>query len=348
MKAAVFCGPGDIRLREVADPLVGPDDLVIRVKVCGICGTDLHGYREGLFVTPGQIMGHEFSGQVAEVGAQVSGFNVGDRVAAIPLVPCYRCERCEQGNYHLCVDSLRTNLAYGQPGAFAEYVKIPKPGKLPTIFPLPNEVSDEEGALVEPLSVALRCLARAQPAPGDTVLVLGAGILGQLTAQVFRVMGGSKVVVADVSERRLTAAQELGATGIIYAGREDTVQAMRRLTADAALGLGRPGIVVDFAGIPTTFAQALRIVRPGGKVMVPALYEQRVEFDPSIIAQKDLQVIGSIGYLTEPAKAVELLGAHRVQVRPLITHEFPLDHISEAFAVAIQPEVSVKVVVRSS
>src|ERR671934_1254596 len=154
MKAAVFRGVKNVQVEEVATPRAGAEDVVVAVKACGICGSDLHTYTHGSFVEPGQVMGHEFVGEVVEAGDAVQGISVGDRVTASPLQPCMECPRCAEGRYNLCGKAWTQGIAYGKPGAFAELVQIPnsKPGE--NVFPLGDEVSDDAGSLTEPLAVA--------------------------------------------------------------------------------------------------------------------------------------------------------------------------------------------------
>src|ERR687886_788037 len=171
MKAAVFKGVQDIRVEDVPEPEAGPRDVVVQVNACGICGSDLHTYLHGSFVQPGQVMGHEFSGRVVEAGPEVAGLQVGDRVTAIPIVPCGKCARCAEGRYNLCENAWTSGLAYGRPGAFAERIRIPGAVVGENIFVLGDDVSDEEGATVEPLAVAVHAVNLVERVEGATALV---------------------------------------------------------------------------------------------------------------------------------------------------------------------------------
>ena len=156
-------GIKDLAVEEVETPRAGPEDVVVAVAACGICGSDLHTYLHGSFVEPGQVMGHEFVGEVVEAGADVQGISVGDRVTASPLVPCNECARCAEGRYNLCGKAWTQGLAYGRPGAFAEMIRIPGSIAGENVFPLGDDVSDEAGALVEPLAVAVHAVKLAEP-----------------------------------------------------------------------------------------------------------------------------------------------------------------------------------------
>src|SRR5689334_19967659 len=186
MKAAVFRGVEDMQVEDVPEPEGGPDDVVVAVKAVGVCGSDLHTYLHGSLVQPGQIMGHEFAGEVVAAGELVEGVAVGDRLTASPLVPCNDCPRCAEGRYNLCAAAWTQGLAYGRPGAFAERIKIPHPVPGENVFPLGDDISDEAGALVEPLAVAVHAVKLAEPVSGATALVLGLGTIGLQVVQVLR------------------------------------------------------------------------------------------------------------------------------------------------------------------
>ena len=177
MKAAVYEGIRDVRVQTIPDPTPTPDDIVLRVKACGICGSDLHSYTTGAFITPGQVMGHEFSGEVIEVGRHVVDMAPGDRVTAMPFNACYHCAICLRGDYHLCRNLAGTAIAYGLPGGFAEYLRVPRATLGRNVFKLPESLDDLTGATVEPLAVAVHAVGLANPEIGARVVVLGAGLI---------------------------------------------------------------------------------------------------------------------------------------------------------------------------
>jgi (R,R)-butanediol dehydrogenase/meso-butanediol dehydrogenase/diacetyl reductase len=340
MKAAVFQGIKDIRVEEVDDPQAGPEDVVVAVSVCGICGSDLHTYEHGSFVAPGQIMGHEFSGEVVEAGDQVSGLQVGDRVTALPLVPCGDCPRCLEGRYNLCASAWTTGLAYGRPGAFAERIQIPRsiPGQ--NVFKLADGMSDEEGATVEPLAVAVHAVRLAGDVEGQTALVLGLGTIGQQVVQVLRANGVRRVVGIDLSELRLRAAATLGADAVDGAAGIDRA-------IDAALGEGEEiDVVFECSGVPKLANAALDTIKAGGTIVVLALYDDPVTFNPTALVQKEIRMQGSIAYTSDDfGAAVELLASGRAKADPLITHRHGLDDVMEAFETQLSKDESLKVLV---
>jgi len=194
MKAAVFKGVEDLRVEDVPEPEPGPDDVVVAVKAVGVCGSDLHTFLHGSFVQPGQIMGHEFAGEVVAAGDAVEGVAVGDRLTASPLVPCHDCPRCAEGRYNLCAAAWTQGLAYGRPGAFAERIMIPRPVPGQNVFPLSDDISDEAGALVEPLAVGVHAVKLAGNVEGATALVLGLGTIGLQVVQALRARGVAHVI----------------------------------------------------------------------------------------------------------------------------------------------------------
>lgn len=195
MRAAVYHGPGQIAVQDLPRPVAGSGEIVVAVSACGICGTDLHVYRKGLLAEPGAVLGPEFSGRVVEVGAGVAGIQVGDRVTAAPVMPCRDCARCRVGESHLCERAFRRTLGLRAPGALAEFVRVPSARLGETVHLLPPEVSDELGALVEPLTVAMHALHLAGLGLNDQIVIFGAGTIGQQALEAVR-HGGRVVAVA--------------------------------------------------------------------------------------------------------------------------------------------------------
>jgi threonine dehydrogenase-like Zn-dependent dehydrogenase len=226
MKVAVMRGPRDIIVEEAPYPRLEPDGVIIRIRACGICGSDLHMYRHGP-PAPWR-MGHEFSGDVVEVGADVSGVAVGDRIAAMCGEGCGHCYWCRQGQWLKC--SEMKLLGYGMEGAFAEYVSIPHLEMGRYAAGLPASLTYEVGATAEPLSVGLYAVDRSRPRPEDTVVVIGAGVIGLCIVRVLRDRGFKNVIVSGRRSGRLKLAEESGAGVVVDAAREDIVARVRELT----------------------------------------------------------------------------------------------------------------------
>lgn len=340
MKAAVFRGVKNLQVEEVAPPEAGANDVVVRVSACGICGSDLHTYLHGSFVAPGQVMGHEFVGVVVEAGSDVTAVAVGDRVTGSPLVPCNECARCQEGRFNLCATAWTQSIAYGRPGAFAELLRIPNPVRGENIFVLGDDVSDDAGALTEPLAVAVHAVKLAEPVAGATVVVLGLGTIGQQVVQALRARGAGRVIGLDLSPLRLEAAGRLGAEPVDgAAGPEEGLRSV--------LGEGEEiDIIFECSGVSALASAALEQVRSGGTIVVLALYDDPVTLNATALVQKEIRLQGSIAYTGEDfADAVELLRAGKAQSSPLITQRAPLDDVGEAFEVQLQKHRSLKVVV---
>lgn len=340
MKAAVFKGIENLEVEEVADPELGPEDVVARVHVCGICGSDLHTYTHGSFVEPGQVMGHEFAAEIVRVGNAVTELAVGDRITASPIVPCMKCARCREGRYNLCAQAWTSGIAYGRPGAFAEFLKIPKPVVGQNVFKLGDEMNDEAGAMVEPLAVAVHAVKLAEPVAGTTALVLGLGTIGQEVIQTLRARGARRIIGTDLSALRLEAAAKLGADAV------DGSQGLDSTLSSALREDEEIDVVFECSGVPALAAAAIEHVKAGGTIVVLALYDDPVTFNPTMLVQKEIRLQGSIAYTAADfADAVELLRSGAAQVGPLITHREPLEKVSEAFSVQLEKNQSIKVVV---
>lgn len=331
MKAAVMRGIKDIRTETVPDPVLEPHGVIIKVKACGICGSDLHVYKRD---EQGTIFGHEFSGDVVSVGDQVKGIAPGMRVTAVGFRPCGKCFWCSQGKGHRC--SNMALLGYQFPGAMAEYVHIPFAALGRTVFPLPEELSYEEAASVEPLSISYFSVNRAQPKPDESVAVLGLGVIGLYAIQVLKSFGVTRILASGRRAARLRAATECGADVVIDAASQDPTAAVMDATANMGVNT-----VVECAGQQATFDQAVAMARGGGKILLVGIYEQPLTWDPLPAISKNLSLIGCLGG-NFPA-SIELLRSGKVSARPLITHRFTLDQAAEAFRAQLQDPGAIKV-----
>ena len=340
MKTAVFKGVEKLEIEDAPRPEPGSADVVVKVRACGICGSDLHSYLQGSFVEPGQVMGHEFAGEVVQMGQAVRGLSVGDRVTALPIVPCMECARCREGRINLCERAWTTAIAYGRPGAFAEYVNVAEAVPGHNVFALGGDISDEAGALLEPLAVAVHAVRLAEPVQHATALVLGLGTIGQLVLQVLRARGAGRILATDISQVRLDAASASGAETV------DGKDGLARALASFVGGEDEVDVVFECTGVPELAGVAIDVVRPGGTIVVLALYDDPMTLNPSVIVQKEIRLQGSIAYTTEDFRdAVELLRSGVAQVTQLITHREPLERIGEAFGTQLRKGESIKVLV---
>lgn len=316
-----FTGKESVEVRDAESPAPGPGEVVLRVKACGICGTDLH-YYEGTFpFSQKRSPGHEFCGEVAEVGEGVTGFTPGDRVVVEPLRRCGECDNCKSGRYHICEkNSLATDQSQG---AMAEYVAVPAY----TLYRLPPEVDYELAALTEPLAVCVHGLHIVDLKPGERVLVLGSGTIGLLTTFAAAAIG-AEVIATYRHDHQGEAALALGASRVV------------RDTETAGLERERIDVVVEtIGGTAATLQQAVGIVRAGGRISVLGVFSQPQMVNMLFLVLKDVKMVGGITYCRPGDKsdfdvAIELLKEHGDRARKIISHKFSLEDAAKAFATA--------------
>jgi (R,R)-butanediol dehydrogenase/meso-butanediol dehydrogenase/diacetyl reductase len=333
MKAAVFRDfNGPLAIEEIAEPLPAVDQVLIRVARCGICGSDLHMTREpALGIQPGAVLGHEFSGEVVELGAQVQGFKVGDRVAVAPVRGCGRCPSCLNGEPAWCESMLL------QGGGYAELVVAADRQCLK----LPAQTSVEDGALVEPLAVALHGVALSGMSQGARVLVLGAGPIGLAVAFWARRLGATDVAVVDLVPLQAERALRLGATHFVPGG-EDVVSRV-----NIVLG-GMPEVVFECVGMPGVLAQALEHVRPRGTIVMLGLCTTTDGFVPFRAVVKEVRLLASAFYsMHEYHKSLDMLEGGDAVPRDLITDTVPLAALPWVFESLRHRTSQCKVLVRT-
>ena len=329
MKAAVFQGSGrPLEIRTVPDPEPGPSELVLAVRACGICGSDLHlseiaDTAGGMAPMPaGTVMGHEFAGEVAAVGRAVAErVRVGDRVTALPFIACGSCAACLDGRGHRCAAVVSTGLGRN-PGGYAEYVRV----GVHEAVALPPEVSDRAGAMVEPLSVGLHAVERAGLRPGEAVMVIGAGPIGLAVSLWARFMGASHVITSDLSPERADRALAMGATAVVHAGSEDAVAAVKRLCGR------RAEVVFDCVGVPGSQQLAMDAAPTNGRVVVAGVCMQPDRILPVKAITKELDVRYVFGYgKRDFALTIDMLAAGRIDAMPMLSETVGLDAFPAAF-----------------
>jgi (R,R)-butanediol dehydrogenase/meso-butanediol dehydrogenase/diacetyl reductase len=315
VKAAVFRGIGQIEVTDVPQPEPRPGEVVVRVAYCGICGSDLEALHTGMY-EPGLIIGHEFSGTIAEVGAEVTGWQVGDRVVVNSVIPCTECVSCREGRLDAC-DSLAM-IGVTHDGGMAEYMKAPARG----LHGLPAEVSVHQGALVEPLAVSLQGVRRSRLKVGDAVLVMGAGPIGLLTLQSALLAGARTVVVTELDPTRAALAGRLGAAAVLDPTRDNVSVALSGLTG----GQG-PDVIYICTGEPGPCRDAISLVRNGGQIMTLGLAVEPVEADFFSVVMRELSIEGSLAGRARFPIAIDFIAQRKVDVESLVTHEITLDEV---------------------
>jgi threonine dehydrogenase-like Zn-dependent dehydrogenase len=351
MKAAVFYGPRDLRVEMVPIPKAGPKDVLIKVKACGICGSDLHSYKLGLFIEPGQIMGHEYIGEVVEVGTEVEGVSVGERVTAQGTTPCGKCFWCKRQEYGFCPDVFHTLIGYGRSGAFAEYVLMENPIVGQTLFIFPDSIDDETGATAEPFSVGVSAAEHTGIKAGDKVVVLGAGVIGIGCMQAAKAAGAT-VLITDVSEKRLALAKKLGADDTFNVTKGNPLDWVKEKFGvgpyhfhEGEKAGGMADVVIDAAGVPATAQQAIDMVRSGGSICIVASAEEPAPVSTFAINMKGIRWLPGLGG-AGIGSAIPLLADGRMKSRELISHRFSIDHIQEAFETQLNADESMKVLIK--
>jgi len=333
-------GVKDLRVEDVDVPGVGIGEVLVKIKAATTCGTDVkiyqRGYVEKIIKLP-TIFGHEWAGEVVEVGEDLDWPKKGMRVRAGNSAPCLHCNMCQKGKYNLC-----ENMIWLW-GAYAEYIKIPARTVLVNMQEIPSHVSFEEAAITEPLACVLHGVEEANVKLGDTVAVIGAGPIGLLHLLTVKKMGAEKVVVIDLVDERLSVAKELGADETINAGKENAVEKVQQLTG----GYGAD-IVIEAIGSPVTWEQALRLARKGGTVLefggCPPGTE--IKLNTEMLHYGELTVLGA--FHTTPLhfrKALNLISSRTVDVRPLVTKRMRLEDIKQAFEILSTSKNEIKIAI---
>lgn len=320
MKALVITGVSKVELQDLEIPKYKDDEVLIKVKYCGICGSDLPRALDGGVHSFPIVVGHEFSGQIVEVGADVEKIKVGDRVTAGALLPCGKCEACQQGRPAMC-----TNYGFigsRQNGAMAEYVAV----KAQNVVKLPDEVDYKEGAMIEPLTVAFHGVQRVNIKAGATALVFGAGTIGLLALQCLKAVGAGKVYVVDVVNEKLELAKKLGADDVINSMNVDLEEYLSQH--------GRPEVVVENSGSPIAQAQCLEIVKKCGSVVYVGTATRDLTLKPETfekILRGELNITGSWMSYSAPypgyewTTAVEYIKEKKIDLKSMITNVYKLE-----------------------
>ena len=336
MRAMVYRGVNDLRLETLPVPKTGAGELLVKVAACGVCPTDIKKIHYGT-VPPPRVFGHETAGTIVRVGARVKGFAVGDRVALHHHVPCRDCHACRHGTYAQCAQYKLTGITAGfEPagGGYADYVRVMS-FVLPGVVKIPARNSFTEGAMQEPVNTVLKAVKRLRILPGDTVLVAGQGPIGLLFTKLLA-LRGMKVIASDLLPSRLKLARQWGARWALAADAPDFADQVRRLTHRTGLEAAVIAVPVD-----AVVLQAQELVRGAGQVMVFAHTRRGAvtEIDLSRICVDEKELIGSYSSdVTLQKEVARLVFSRQLDVRRLITHEFPLEETAAAVALAAQPK----------
>jgi (R,R)-butanediol dehydrogenase/meso-butanediol dehydrogenase/diacetyl reductase len=341
MKALRWYGRRDLRYVDVPEPAPGKGQLKVKVKLAGICGTDLKEYSSGpVLIAPDKApitVGHEFAGEVAAVGESVTGFEVGERVSGVGYYYCGECYACKRGLYNICINQGFAGLS--EDGCLAEYFVIPRYA----CYHLPDSVPDEAGALVEPLAVALHAVRQGGVQAGDTVAIVGEGAIGLCALLAARTAGAAEVYIIAKHKGRGELARKLGATEVIYLDKGGPAKKLSEIT-------GGPGadVAIECVGRPETPQLALDLIRRAGRAVIVGVFEKQGPIDFNSITLTEKSMVGSSIYVHEGRTAIALMADKRIDPTPLITSTVPLrDAAVKGFeALLNDKDANIKVMVR--
>jgi L-iditol 2-dehydrogenase len=334
MRVSVLNGPKDVALVDRPVPRPGPGQVLVRVASVGVCGSDTHYYdhgRIGRFVVERPlVLGHEAAGTITQVGAGVPEQRIGQRVSIEPGVPDLTCEQCLAGRYNLCPD-MRFFATPPIDGAFAEYVVVHEA----FAHPVPDDMSDDAAALLEPLSVGVWACRKAGVTAGTRVLITGAGPIGLVSVQTALAFGATEVVVSDVNPARLALAGELGATTLVDA-RESRVTELPR----------PPQVLLECSGFPPAIGEAIRALDRAGRAVLVGMGGEEIPLPLSVVQEHELVLTGTFRYANTWPTAIALVASGKVDVDRLVTGRYGLADVEDALTAVRREPSSIKVVVR--
>ncbi|HLO87347.1 MAG TPA: zinc-dependent dehydrogenase [Nostocaceae cyanobacterium] len=337
MKAQVFRGVNQLSYEDIPVPTLEPDEVLVQVRVVGLCQSDIKKIRYPLYEPP-RIFGHETAGTIASIGSEVTGWQVGDRVAVMHHIPCMRCAYCLNENYSMCdvYKNISTTAGFNASGGgFAEFVKVPghivRNGGL---IPIPDDITFEEASFVEPTNCCLKAVKKAQIAPGQTVLITGAGPIGLMFIMLVKYFGG-RAIATDLLPSRIEKALEVGAEAAFDARDPNLPAKIQAIT-------GGLGVDVTLLAVPSekAFTQALDCTRKGGKILFFAEFPDEVEIpvNPNILYRREIDLMGSYSssYRLQSLSA-DIVFNRRIDVNALISDRIPLQNLSDAVEKAVKP-----------
>lgn len=342
MKASVCYKQNDLRTEDLPIPEISDNEVLIKMLACGLCGTDIQKIR-GDSVNKPTVLGHEVVGEIVKKGKNVSKFEIGDRVITAIHVPCFTCHYCNKGHYTIC-EQFRTNNI--DPGGFAEFIRIPKLHLNHLTHKVSNNVTDEEATLIEPIACCLHGLKQADIRPNDSILIMGAGTIGILHAQLAKIKGANKVIVSDMSEFKLQKALKVGCDYAINIKEKNIIDEVNKITDGQGVD-----VIVIAAGVSSLVADAVNMVRRAGKIIVFSGFDKNklVTLDVSRFFKDEISIIGTYSVTPyEFPEALDLLEKRKLNTKEMITHVYPLNKLSETIDISTNPEQPVlKVIIKA-
>lgn len=331
MKAARWYGPEDVRIEEVEIPAVQEGEVKIKVEWCGICGSDLHEYLAGPIFIPGEakhpltneqapvILGHEFAGEVVEVADDVKELTVGDKVALEPIVFCGECQQCKVGKYNLC-DKLGFHGLAGGGGGLAEYTTFPSN----MVHKLPEGIDTKEGALIEPLAVAVHAVRKGKFLQGETAAVFGAGPIGLSVIASLKAAGAKEIIAVEIAEARKEYAKEFGADIVLDPTEVNVINEVNKLTANEGVNAA-----FETTGIQEGFNTAVEVTEKVGRIVIVSIWEDEIEFNLNDIVLTEKEIIGTIAYKNVFPAVMSMIDDGRIDAKKMITEKISLKEVVE-------------------
>jgi L-iditol 2-dehydrogenase len=322
MKQAVMIAPGQIEFRQVEKPTPKDTEVLMQTKRIGVCGSDIHVFH-GLhpYTSYPVVQGHEVSGIVAAVGKNVKGIAVGDKMTFTPQVTCGECYPCQHGMYHLC-EKLKV-MGFQTGGAAQEFFALPEWN----VFKLPGDMPLDQAAMIEPVSVAVHAVGRGGGAAGKRVLVLGAGTIGNLVAQVARASDAKAVMITDINDYKLEKARECGIEHVVNTAKEDLKAALWR-----DFGPERADLTLECVGSETTAAQAIEYARKGTTIVIVGVFGQKPTINLGYVQDWELNLVGTAMYQKQDyERAITLVTGGKIRLDRLVTHRFAFENYLEAY-----------------
>ncbi|MBE3093806.1 MAG: alcohol dehydrogenase catalytic domain-containing protein [Actinobacteria bacterium] len=340
MKCAMLVKPFELKIKEIEKPILKRGEVLIRTKMTGICGSDVHAYKgQHPKRVPPVVLGHEMVGMVERITPDVKFIKVGDRVTVNPQIVCGKCESCKKGKQNLCNSKILLGTKEW-PGSYAEYISAPAE----VVFKLPKSISDEEGTMVEPLAVAIHTIKKVEAPLGNSCLIFGSGTIGLMCLLSAKASGFTDILITDIVDYKLKIAEALGATLALNSNKENIVETVRRYTDNRGVDT-----IFIAAGTQTVVDDSLKCVAKEGSIFPIAQFGGvPVEFSMADIRYKETKVIGTTMYLNEDIlTAINLLEKKIIDVKPLITHKLPIEKIQRGIDLVDRNlEEAVKVVLK--
>jgi L-iditol 2-dehydrogenase len=322
MKQAVLIEPQKVIFQDVPKPEPGPGQVLIQVKRIGVCGSDIHAYYgKHPYISCPVVQGHEFAGRIIEVGPDVRSLRAEDDVTVMPQLVCGECYSCRHGNYHIC-DSLKV-IGCQAEGAAQEFLAVDQD----LVIKLPSGMDYDTGAMLEPVAVGAHAIGRLGSVEGKKILVLGAGPIGNLTAQVAAGRGAATVAISDISDYRLEVARRCGIPHTINSANEDLAGAVGK-----AFGPDGADAILECVGVEETVGQAIALARKGTDIVIVGVFGENPRVNIGLVQDRELRLIGTLMYrVLDYWTAIELIESGKVQLTPLMTRHFPFDRYPEAY-----------------